>query len=74
MRDLEEGGHAEDLGQVGANASEHVVVEEDIALNLLGQRLYRARVGQAELCTALREGVERIPDGDGNRVGEEDGA
>lgn len=74
VRNLEERSHAEDLGQVGADASKHVVVEKDIALNFLGQRLYRARVGQAELCTALREGVYGISDSDRDWVGEENGA
>ena len=74
VRHLEEGSHAEDLGQVSADASEHVVVEEDIALNFLCQRLYRARVGQAELCTALRERVYGISDGERDWVGKENGA
>jgi hypothetical protein len=36
VRDLEERRHAKDLGEVSADAGEHVVVEEDIALDLLG--------------------------------------
>lgn len=53
MGDLEHGVHAEDLCEVGANASEHLVGEEDIALDLPGQVLYRAGVGQAELSSPL---------------------
>lgn len=37
VRDLEQRRHAEDLCEVGADAGEHVVVEEDIALDFLGQ-------------------------------------
>lgn len=44
VRDLEERRHAEDLGQIGADAGEHEVVEEDIALHLLGQVLDGSRV------------------------------
>lgn len=39
VRNLEKGCHAEDLGQIGADAGEHEVVEEDIALHLLSQAL-----------------------------------
>lgn len=53
VRDLEERTHAEHLGQVGADAGEHVVGKEDIALDLPGESLYRSRVGQAELGSAF---------------------
>lgn len=53
VRDLEKRSHAENLGQVGADSSEHVVVEKDVALNFLGQVLHASRVGKAELCSAL---------------------
>lgn len=73
MGDLEQGRHAEDLCEVGANASEHGVVEEDIARNLPGQALYGARVGQAQLGAALGKGVDCIAYCVGERVGEEEG-
>ena len=56
VRHLEQGVHAEDLGQVGLEAGEHVVVEQDIARDLLVQVLGRAGVGQAELCSPLGKG------------------
>lgn len=60
MRYLEQGREAEGFGEVGLDAGEHVVVEEDIALDLLGQVLNRAGVGEAELRAPLREGVPDI--------------
>lgn len=71
MRDLEQRSHAEDLGKVGADASEHGVVEKDIALDLPGQGLYRAGVGEAELGPALGERVHGISYCGGDGVGEE---
>lgn len=55
--DLEEGVEAEGLCEIGAQATEHVVVEENIALNLFCQALNGARVGQAELCAPSLEGI-----------------
>lgn len=49
VRNLEERSHAEDLGQIGANSGEHEVGEEDIALDLSGERFYRSGVGEPEL-------------------------
>jgi hypothetical protein len=61
--DLEERSHAEDLCQVRSDSSEHIVVEEDIPLNLFGKTLDSARVGKAELGPPLVEGVEDISEG-----------
>lgn len=44
MGDLEQRVQAEGLGEIGAQASEHVIVEENIALDLLGQALNGAWV------------------------------
>lgn len=71
MRDLEQRRHAEDLGEVGANTGKHGVVEEDIALDLLGQGLYRAWVAETELGPALGEGVDDISYCGRDGVGEE---
>lgn len=71
VRNLEERGHAEHLGQVGADAGEHEVVEGNIALDLSGESLYRAGVGEAKLGSALGEGVEGITEGGGERVAED---
>lgn len=68
MGDLEEGVQAESLGKVGAQATEHVVVEEDIALNLFCQALDGARVGQAKLCAASLERVVYVGHGPCYRV------
>lgn len=48
VRDLEERRHAEGLGEVGAQAREGQVVEEDITLHLLCNVFDGARVGQPE--------------------------
>lgn len=72
MRHLEQRRHAEDLCQVGSDAGEHVVVEEDIALDFLGQRLDCAGVAQAELCPPLGEVVDGIAYCSGDRVGEDE--
>lgn len=73
VRHLEQRRHAEDLCQVGTDAGEHVVVEEDIALDFLGQCLDCARVAQAELCSPLGEVVEGISYCSGDGVGEDEG-
>lgn len=73
VRHLEQRRHAEDLCQVGTDAGEHVVVEEDIALDFLGQRLDCARVAQAELCSPLGEVVDGISYCSGDGVGEDEG-
>lgn len=73
MRHLEQRRHAEDLCQVGTDAGEHVVVEEDIALDFLGQRLNCARVVQAELCPPLGEVIDGISYCSGDGVGEDEG-
>lgn len=72
MGDLEQGVHAEDLGEVGTNTSKHGVVKEDIALNLSGQTLDCAGVGQVELRPALGERFKGISYRGRNRVGKED--
>lgn len=61
--DLEERVQAEGLGEVGAQATEHVVVEEDIALDLFCQALDSARVVEAQLCAPGLEGVVCIGHG-----------
>lgn len=73
MRDLEQRSHAKDFSQVGTNASEHIVVEEDIALDLLGEALDGSGVGQAEFCPTLGERVDGISDRVGKRVREDRG-
>lgn len=73
VRDLEQRRHAEDLCEVGADAGEHVVVEEDIALDFLGQGLYCAGIGQAELCPPLGKVVDGISYCGGDGVGEYEG-
>lgn len=47
VRDLEERSDAEGLGQVGAKAGKGQVVEEDIALDFLGDVVDGAGVAQA---------------------------
>lgn len=73
VRDLEQRRHAEDLCEVGADAGEHVIVEEDIALDFLGQGLYCAGIRQAELCPPLRKVVDGISYCGGDGVGEYEG-
>lgn len=73
MGDLEQGVQAESLGEVGTDAGEHVVVEENIALDLLGQTLNGTRVGQTKLGPALGEGVDGITQRGRDWVGEEEG-
>lgn len=68
MGDLEERVQAERLGEVGAQATEHVVVEEDITLDLFCQALDRAGIGEAELRAPGLEGVVCIGHGPGYRV------
>lgn len=63
MRDLEKRVQAEWFGEVGAEASEHVVVEQDIALDLLGEALDGPRIGEAELCASLLERAVRVREG-----------
>lgn len=60
MGDLEQRVQAEGLCEVGAQASEHVIVEKYIPLDLLGQALDGAGVRQAQLCAALLEGTDDI--------------
>lgn len=72
MRDLEQRVQAECLGKIGAQASEHVIVEEHIALDLLGQTLNGAGVRQAQLCAALLEGADGICEGFCDGVVEQD--
>lgn len=73
MGDLEKGVQAEGLGEIGAQAGEHVVVEENIALNFLGQALDSAGVRQAELCASLLEGAKCVGDSLGYRVVAQEG-
>lgn len=63
MRDLEERSYAEGLGEVGAQTREHEVVQEDIALHLLGNILDGAGVGQAERRPPRLEGSICVSDG-----------
>lgn len=68
MGDLEKGRQAEGLRDVGAQAAEHVVVDEGIAGDLLGQVLDGSGVRQTELGSPLGEGVVGIGDGRCDRV------
>lgn len=71
--DLEEGVQAECLGKVGAQATEHVIVEQDIALNFFCQAFNGARVGKAELCATSLERVVYVVHGPCYRVVGEEG-
>jgi hypothetical protein len=46
---VEQGREAEDLDELGAEAGEHEVGEEDISLHFSGDCLYRSWIRQAEL-------------------------
>ena len=70
MVDLEQRCDTKHLGQVGAKAGEHQVAEEDIPLDLLGEMFDVSWVGQAELSSALREGVDCISNCGRDRVAE----
>lgn len=63
MRDLEQRVQAESLGEVGAKAGKHVVVEENIALDLLGEVLNGSGIGQAEFCASFLKGVVCVGNG-----------
>lgn len=61
MRNLEHGSGAEGLCELGAQAREAQVVQEDIALHLLGDVLDGARVGQPKgLSPALEGGIDIV--------------
>ena len=57
MADLEQGGYAEALVELGAQAGEGLVGEEDVALDLLGDLVDCAGVGQSEQRSPVLEGV-----------------
>ena len=71
MADLEDGVQAETLIELGAQAGESLVGEEDVALHLLGDLFNGARVAEAERRSSVLEGpvcVEYdIEDGVGRR-------
>ena len=56
VRDLEHGCGAEGLCELGAQAREAQVVQEDVALHLFGNVLDGARVGKSEGLSPLLEG------------------
>lgn len=60
VRDLEEGSEAEYFREVGTKAGKHVVVEEDIALDLSSDVLDCAWVRQAQLCSSIRKRCQSI--------------
>lgn len=57
VRDLEQRVQAEGLCEIGAHATEHVVVEKDIALDFFCEVLHGAGVVETELCAPGLEGV-----------------
>lgn len=60
---MEQRVQAKCLGEVGAETGEHVVVEEDIALDFFGEVLNGSGIRKAEFCASLLESVEGVGNG-----------
>lgn len=63
MADLEERQDGKALVELGAQAGEGLVGEEDIALHLLRYRINGARVSQTQRISPRLEGVVCVEDG-----------